>query len=553
MSKVDFKGGSVSAATCGEHHQADYMNVLTEASSRPTTAASAPAQRYIPYPIFALCASLYFFPIMRLLFVGSDEGTLVYGAVRVARGQVFARDFFEVVGPGTFYWLALFFKLFGITFAATRICLFFTSLGTALTIYFLTRRVCRKFRPLPCIMLFGLSFGAAWPGISHHTDSNFFALLSVACLVKWQDTRKASLLLAAGILTGVTMSIHWPKGLLLIAAILLWLLIECRWQSTSLAAIGQVLAGFCAVIAVVLGFFWSQGALWDLIYANFVWPSRHYGAVNSVPYAQGIIKDYWNQWAIGEKVISWSNGIAAILITPFLFVAALPVILLITGARQKWNPVKRDILLYWLCGWALWLSEFHRRDIYHLVLGAPLLIVLAVYLLGERREPIAALALQTLAVTATCLCCLNWLLVVIAAHPMMTRVGAVAMYKPDITLKFLDEHVSSGDEIFSYPYCPMYYFLSGATNPTRYSFLMYNYNTASQFRDAIDTLDRRRTRYVVWNTTFQTKVAGTVFPASVSIPPDQQIMEPYLNSHYKLVKEENGIRIMERKSEDHPD
>ena len=84
---------------------------------------------YLPYLIFALCAALYLFPFMRLLLQTPPEGLLVYGAVRIVHGQVFARDFFEVVGPGTFYWLALFFKLFGVTFAATRICLFVTSLG----------------------------------------------------------------------------------------------------------------------------------------------------------------------------------------------------------------------------------------------------------------------------------------------------------------------------------------------------------------------------------------------------------------------------------------
>ena len=90
--------------------------------------AKAKKREYLPYLIFALCASLYFLPFMRMLLGNGDEGLLIYGAVRIAHGQVFARDFFEVVGPGTFYWLALFFKLFGITFVATRICLFVASL-----------------------------------------------------------------------------------------------------------------------------------------------------------------------------------------------------------------------------------------------------------------------------------------------------------------------------------------------------------------------------------------------------------------------------------------
>ena len=119
---------------------------------------------------------------MRLFLGWPDEGLLVAGAARIAHGQVFARDFIEIMGPGTFYWLALFFKLFGVTFLATRICLFVSSLGTGLLLYFLSRRICDRYQILPPILLAGTYFGGLWPTISHHVDSNFFALLSVALI-----------------------------------------------------------------------------------------------------------------------------------------------------------------------------------------------------------------------------------------------------------------------------------------------------------------------------------------------------------------------------------
>ena len=125
------------------------------------------ARKYLPYLIFAACVSLYFLPFMRLLLRGSDEGILIEGAVRTVHGQLLGRDFFEVNGPGTFYWLAAFFKLFGVTFLASRICLFITSLGTALSIYFLSRRVCRTYQLLPCTLIFATYFGTFWPEISH--------------------------------------------------------------------------------------------------------------------------------------------------------------------------------------------------------------------------------------------------------------------------------------------------------------------------------------------------------------------------------------------------
>jgi 4-amino-4-deoxy-L-arabinose transferase-like glycosyltransferase len=45
------------------------------------------------------------------------------------------------MGPGSFYWLAAFLRVFGVTFMASRICRFISSLGTALLIYLLSRRL----------------------------------------------------------------------------------------------------------------------------------------------------------------------------------------------------------------------------------------------------------------------------------------------------------------------------------------------------------------------------------------------------------------------------
>src|ERR1700722_4626550 len=250
--------------------------VVRSGSATLKPSAKVTKRGYVPYMTFALCASLYFFPFMRLLLQTPPEGLLVFGAVRSVRGQVFARDFFEVVGPGTFYWLALFFKLFGVTFAATRMCLFVTSLGTALAMYFLSRRICSQYRALPCILLAGTYFGTLWPAISHHVDSNCLALLSIVSMIVWQNRRKVALLFAAGALAGATTCFLQQKGVLLLLALLLWLWMQRRRSSTPVSSLGAVAAGYTSVVALMLVYFWAQHALWDLFYANVLWPSQHY-------------------------------------------------------------------------------------------------------------------------------------------------------------------------------------------------------------------------------------------------------------------------------------
>jgi hypothetical protein len=119
------------------------------------------------------------------------------------------------------------------------------------------------------------------------------------------------------------------------------------------------------------------------------------------------------------------------------------------------------------------------------------------------------------------------------------------MLKDAPVLAYLDEHVAPGEEIFAYPYCPRYYFLSATTNPTPYSILVYNYNTPSQFQDVVRILEQRKVKYVLWDSDFA-KATVDVFPGSTQPPPGGFIVEPYLESHYKLVQVVGGVRIMER-------
>ena len=54
-------------------------------------------------------------------------------------------------------------------------------------------------------------------------------------------------------------------------------------------------------------------------------------------------------------------------------------------------------------------------------------------------------------------------------------------------------------------------------------------------------------RYVVWNTGFQ-KNTKTFFPGMKKVSEDELIIEPYLESHYKVVWADADYRIMERKN-----
>jgi hypothetical protein len=299
----------------------------------------------------------------------------------------------------------------------------------------------------------------------------------------------------------------------------------------------------------MLAYFWSRHALWDLFYVNVLWPSQHYSGVNVVPYAQGIIHYYWDHYVIAKNGFRWTIFTASVLIAPFLFVAALPALLPVLAAPFIRKRVRPEIVLFWLCGFALLLSEFHRKDICHLVFGSPLLIILCVYYLGQYRARVADLVLQLLAISATCLAAFN-LFLVLSARPVPTRVGSVALLRSDPVVAQLQSRTRPGEEIFAYPYCAMYYFLSATTNPTRYAAIMYHFNTPSQFDEVVTVLEQRRVKYIVWNKGFEKNVQ-TFFPGIKNLRDDELIIEPYLESHYKVIWADAENRLLERKDEAH--
>ena len=505
-------------------------------------------KRY-PYISFTICSILCLYPFMRVYLPVGDEGTLIYDAVRVAQGQIPYRDFFEVMGPGTFYWVALSFKIFGITWQATRIALYVTSVATALMMFFLTRRLRTGFDIFPAIFLMATSFGHIWPAISHHGVSNLLALLSFAAFVIWLDKCWPALLVAAGALAALTTCVLQPKGILLFLAFLVLLTLLCRKEAGFASYVFCLAAGYVAIAVFILLFFWTAGGLHDYVYANFIWPLTRYGNVNSVPYGLGIGEFYWKPWVQSfSAALSPALGylVAGIFIIPFLIVAAFPILLPTIALCNKSRAFSRALLPYWIAGWALWLSEVHRKDITRLVYGSPLLIILLIYLLSRLKRSSARIALTPITLSVIALAAFNGCLT-LAAHVKINTVrGELRMFKKDPLLEFLTTHVTPGEEMFVYSYSPIYYFLSGTINPTKYSLLMYRMTDDIQFRDAVRSLKRSSVRYVVWDNVADSKETTTIFPDYRPPPKNNRPLETYITQHFTVIYQQHGARVLER-------
>jgi len=286
-----------------------------------------------------------------------------------------------------------------------------------------------------------------------------------------------------------------------------------------------------------------------MVYANLIWPLANYSDTNQVPYGMEFRQLYWESFMAAFHPLFPRNVAAAVsgfLSIPFMVVMGLPLLLALIAAwkRLSLEPVT---VPYWICGTAFWLSEIHRKDIAHLVFGSPLWIVLGFYYVRRVRSRWVQQTLQLVAISAVVLCLLNPAVALVAPYQTVTRRGIVYnAFRETPVLEFLQARIQPGEPVFIYPYSPLYYFLSAAQNPTRHSILLYGYNGADEFRDAVQSIESKRVEFVLWDTVVSGENLRRWFPGYSDPAVENQVLEAYLQSHYRLLDTRNGFRILQR-------
>jgi len=492
---------------------------------------------WMGYLIVGFLTSVYLFPFVRMVWGIGDEGVSLDGARRIVQGQLFARDFVEMIGPGAFWWPALFLKLFGVSIGAAHTLLLLTGIAIALLIFHLSRRIGGN--SFLCAAFFTILAIPLWPGNSYHWDATLFSLIAVVGLIEWQRSHGVWLLVASGLSAGATTLIIQHKGVLMVGAMLLSIVIvERRRRKTGVAIL---LLSYGAVVASAIAFYAARGALPDLIATDYTWPRSHYLQVNASPY--GYFLGSMLKGILGaHNPAGWILG--CFLLLPLAIIFALPVLLIAAALLFRWRAFTPQVLPLWICGTALWISEMHKPDVPHLIWGSPILLILLwSFVRMSRWHRVIACCIVTASLGFATVRIFHPL----QAHTRIeSRNGTFWSTEPDNALAFIEAHTRPGDAVFIYPYYALYNFLSDTENPTRFDYFLYGYNTPQQFHEAVQAIEAKRVRYVLWSTPESLEGLSRSFPAYHPPPHDQQIIEPYLESHYRQIGVENEFRILER-------
>ena len=292
----------------------------------------SPIDRHLALMMF-LASFVYLYLFRRYTAMDPDEGIILQGAERILNGQVLYRDFFSFFTPGSYYLLALLFRIFGSSMLVARSALVF--LGSILSVltYLLARRVVSRWVALATAALVTLTCLPYRFLVLHNWDSTGWACLALYSAVRFlegaagRETRKWAL--AMGSFAALTVLFEQSKGAGLVLGLTFGILLVAMAGRRRELLLGwrgwiAVATGFAWPFLLTFGYFAAQHSLAPML-AGWVWPLHHYSRANRVPYG-------YQNWSDSSRAILFGSHscshtlVAVLVVAPCFLVPVLPLV-----------------------------------------------------------------------------------------------------------------------------------------------------------------------------------------------------------------------------------
>jgi hypothetical protein len=296
-------------------------------------------------PVIKILIALVFVIAIINLFhhiMDSDEGVILNGAWKIYNGERIYQDFFEYIAPGSFYLIALVFKIFSPTYFFARFISVLFFLVSAFLLYF-------SFLKLKNNKGLAISVAGLWlllagfhPLINHNSFSSFFAILFLYLMLSYIQTKNNNYIFFAGIVSAIVFYFLQTKGLAVIASTLLFLIYTRDFfKRSTLYFLGGIICVFAPAYLV-----WG-----DYIYSNLLIISNDYIDIHNHFY-------------------NWNS---------FLMIAA---IIIIFYAIKKYR-YHMEIVFLTILQFFLMISILNLPDYAHVLINSFPVVIIAIFLLND--------------------------------------------------------------------------------------------------------------------------------------------------------------------------
>jgi hypothetical protein len=503
-----------------------------------------------------LCTLVYLWWVAasRFVFVANDEGIYLEGGLRVLHGQMPYKDFFTITGPGTFALLGASFRLFGATVAAARIPVVWDIAVITACLFWLVCKLSdsKLGHPMAAGLTAFTYLTFATPVetavvANHRWDSGAWVILAGTLIIASAENalaenasgnRSARLSSAIGFAAGIAAGLAaWctPPVALAVATLAVCLVAyrETRWLFPAYA--GGVAVAFAA------GLFWiaSRGALPAML-DSLLWSASNYTGANRTWYA-AVPGGYAN-------LVSGTSPAGAVTTVFLLGFFTLPATLPFVSAIWLWKRPSRDVVILLALGAALILSTYPRWDLNHLTwVAAPFYVLVAA--LMARSSFLQAAALRKAVVLTVLIAASSCLTVSVLERlgqtTRVTSVGRIHGRPVDLdTLATIQGRISPSDTLFVFPYRPLLYFVTGARNPTRYSFLQPGMFSDKDESEALSELRAHPPRWVLY-THVSPESYLRIWPSSDPARLEMRGIEAFLRENYRETEQWGDLQLLE--------
>lgn len=517
---------------------------IARGTARPETSS---LDRFTAFACFVLSLS-YLWIFRRHTALDLDEGIILQGAQRILDGQVLYRDFFSFFTPGSYYLLALEFRVFGDSYVVAHTALAFVGATFSPITYLLARRVCSRQGSL---LVTGLMAVTAVPlvfAVLHNWDSTLWACLALYCAVRLLESPCVGWAFAAASFTSLTVLFEQSKGAGLVLGLGTgFLVIRLSKPKSRLFTHPQLQAtaiGLAWPVVIAFVYFASQHTLMTML-ADWFWPLQHYSAANRVPFGYGNMSEEAQHIMFGTGPLGFRLFVMLVY-SATLWVPALPLLgvaLLVRLLFQMWQnrPMGPEWNYYVLVSATiagLLLSVFvGRQDYFHFMFLQPIFFLVLAWLLDGRgiRNRFFTLAAPAvgLFVSISLLAAAAQLLFQAGTgRNVSTRRGNITMAKRDDVIGRIQDYIAPNESILIYPYLSTYYYLTETYSPTRYEYYQPGMHTYQQLEEMVAEFSAHPTRVVLYEPDFADHI-HEAWPNTPASAVARDPMADYIRREYR--------------------
>lgn len=482
---------------------------------------SSRSERLIAAAIF-VASFLYLSLFRRATWIDLDEGIILQGAQRILDGQVLYRDFFSFFTPGSYYLLALVFRVFGDSYLVAHTLLAVVGAGFSPITYLLSRRVCGRQASL---LVTGLMAITALPlrfVILHNWDSTLWVCLTLYCAVRLLETSSTKWAFTAASFASLTVLFEQSKG----AGLLLGLgvgfaivaLYGQGWNIFNRRHLTAIGLGLLWPLLITFAYFAGQHALGEMLRSWF-WPIQHYSAANRVPYGYENMSEEDRQDIFGSGSLAMRLFMRLIFSPhawiPYLPLFAVALLIRLTLFRNTGALPRREWSYYALISAAvsgLLLSVVAARaDDFHFLYLQPVFFLCLAWLLDGRDvrsgffakvSPVVGflLSMSLLAAGAEALFQTR------QQNIVTTRRGVIATPRHDEVIPYIQDQTFPAELLLVYPYQATYYYLTETYSPTSFEYYQPGMHTPQQVQEMLKQITKRPPRFALYEPSFMRRV-----------------------------------------------